>query len=107
MTILNGAVSNTVACLTFGQRFDYHDEYYQRILRLDNECVQLAGSYRAQVLIHNNILRHYFHILLVNYDSKAVLTINYVIFHSCIMCVLGSWNTYLAPIRLFFPTISK
>ncbi len=60
MTILNGAVSNTVACLTFGQRFDYHDEYYQRILRLDNECVQLAGSYRAQVLIHNSITRHDF-----------------------------------------------
>ncbi|KAL0164510.1 hypothetical protein M9458_040263, partial [Cirrhinus mrigala] len=48
MTILNGAVSNTVACLAFGQRFDYHDEYYQRILRLDNECVQIAGSPRAQ-----------------------------------------------------------
>ncbi|XP_016404343.1 cytochrome P450 2J2-like [Sinocyclocheilus rhinocerous] len=49
MTILNGAVSNTVACLIFGQRFDYHDEYYQRILRLDNECIQLMGSPRAQL----------------------------------------------------------
>ncbi|XP_067239880.1 cytochrome P450 2J2-like isoform X3 [Chanodichthys erythropterus] len=49
MAILHGAVSNTVACLTFGQRFDYHDECYQRILRLDNECVQIAGSPRAQL----------------------------------------------------------
>ncbi|XP_067272973.1 cytochrome P450 2J2-like [Pseudorasbora parva] len=49
MVILNGAVSNTVACLLFGQRFDYHDECYKRILCLDNECVQLAGSPRAQL----------------------------------------------------------
>ncbi|XP_048062751.1 cytochrome P450 2J2-like [Megalobrama amblycephala] len=49
MAILHGAVSNTVACLTFGQRFDYHDECYQRILHLDNECVQLQGSPRAQL----------------------------------------------------------
>ncbi|KAK2884280.1 hypothetical protein Q8A67_017917 [Cirrhinus molitorella] len=49
MTILTGAVSNTVACLVFGQRFEYHDEYYQRILRLDNECIKLMGSPRAQL----------------------------------------------------------
>ncbi|KAG1964370.1 cytochrome P450 2J5 [Pimephales promelas] len=49
MATLNSAVSNTVACLTFGQRFDYHDESYQRILRLDNECVQIAGTFRAQL----------------------------------------------------------
>ncbi|XP_043076363.1 cytochrome P450 2J2-like [Puntigrus tetrazona] len=49
MTILNSAVSNTIACLTFGQRFDYHDEYYQRILRLDNECFQIAGTCKAQL----------------------------------------------------------
>ncbi|XP_056336786.1 cytochrome P450 2J2 [Danio aesculapii] len=47
--ILHGAVSNTVACLTFGQRFDYNDEWYQEILRLDNQCVQLAGSPRVQL----------------------------------------------------------
>uniref|UniRef100_A0A672QMB9 Cytochrome P450, family 2, subfamily AD, polypeptide 2 n=1 Tax=Sinocyclocheilus grahami TaxID=75366 RepID=A0A672QMB9_SINGR len=49
LTILNGAVSNIVACLIFGQRFNYHDECYQRILRLDTECVQLMGSPRAQL----------------------------------------------------------
>uniref|UniRef100_A0A8C1V1D6 Cytochrome P450 2J2-like n=1 Tax=Cyprinus carpio TaxID=7962 RepID=A0A8C1V1D6_CYPCA len=49
LTILNGAVSNTVASLIFGQRFEYHDECYQRILRLDTECVQLMGSPRAQL----------------------------------------------------------
>jgi len=55
MVTLNSAVSNIISCLIFGQRFDYHDECYQRILRLDTECIQLAGSPRAQVLIHDSI----------------------------------------------------
>ncbi|XP_055041785.2 cytochrome P450 2J2 [Misgurnus anguillicaudatus] len=46
---LNSAISNVIACLLFGQRFDYHDEYYQNILRLDTECIQLAGSPRVQL----------------------------------------------------------
>ncbi|XP_051731734.1 cytochrome P450 2J2-like isoform X6 [Ctenopharyngodon idella] len=49
LVTLNSAVSNIISCLIFGQRFDYHDECYQRILRLDTECVQLAGSPRAQL----------------------------------------------------------
>uniref|UniRef100_A0A671L827 Uncharacterized protein n=1 Tax=Sinocyclocheilus anshuiensis TaxID=1608454 RepID=A0A671L827_9TELE len=49
MVTLNSAVSNIISCLIFGQRFDYHNEYYQRILCLDTECVKLAGSPRAQL----------------------------------------------------------
>ncbi|XP_051951818.1 cytochrome P450 2J2-like [Xyrauchen texanus] len=49
LVTLNSAVSNIIACLTLGQRFDYHDEYYQNILRLDIECVKLAGSPRVQL----------------------------------------------------------
>lgn len=49
MVTLNSAISNIISSLIFGQRFDYHDEYYQRILRLDTECIQLAGSPRAQL----------------------------------------------------------
>ncbi|TRY57094.1 hypothetical protein DNTS_023975, partial [Danionella cerebrum] len=49
LTILSGAVSNIIACLTFGQRFEYNDEWYQEILRLDNQCVQLTGSPRVQL----------------------------------------------------------
>lgn len=55
--IINSAISNIVACLVLGQRFDYHDERYQNILRLDTECVQLAGLTRTQVQIRNGILR--------------------------------------------------
>ncbi|XP_055041789.2 cytochrome P450 2J2-like isoform X2 [Misgurnus anguillicaudatus] len=46
---LNSAISNIIACLVFGKRFDYHDENYQNILRLDTECVQLAGLTRTQL----------------------------------------------------------
>ncbi|XP_073667528.1 cytochrome P450 2J2-like isoform X2 [Paramisgurnus dabryanus] len=47
--ILNSAISNIIACLVFGQRFDYHDENYQTFLRLDTECVQLVGLTRTQL----------------------------------------------------------
>ncbi|XP_016119937.1 cytochrome P450 2J2-like, partial [Sinocyclocheilus grahami] len=49
MVTLNSAVSNIISCLIFGQRFEYHDECYQKILRLDTECIQLTGSPRAQL----------------------------------------------------------
>ncbi|XP_051581253.1 cytochrome P450 2J2-like isoform X2 [Myxocyprinus asiaticus] len=49
LVTLNSAVSNIIAYLILGQRFDYHDEYYQNILRLDTECIKLAGSPRAQL----------------------------------------------------------
>ncbi|XP_056619715.1 cytochrome P450 2J4 [Triplophysa dalaica] len=46
---INSAISNIIACLVLGQRFDYHDERYQNILRLDTECIQLAGQTRTQL----------------------------------------------------------
>ncbi|XP_051951822.1 cytochrome P450 2J2-like [Xyrauchen texanus] len=47
--ITNGAASNIVACLILGHRFEYHDENYQNILRLDTECFKLTGYTRAQL----------------------------------------------------------
>ncbi|KAI4892532.1 hypothetical protein NFI96_024702 [Prochilodus magdalenae] len=46
---LNNAISNIISSLVFGHRFDYHDEHFLNILRLDAEAVFLAGSVRAQL----------------------------------------------------------
>uniref|UniRef100_A0A673ZCN3 Cytochrome P450, family 2, subfamily AD, polypeptide 3 n=1 Tax=Salmo trutta TaxID=8032 RepID=A0A673ZCN3_SALTR len=47
--ILNNAVGNIISCLVFGHRFEYSDETFQKVLRLDNEVVILSGSARAQL----------------------------------------------------------
>ncbi|XP_030627994.1 cytochrome P450 2J3 [Chanos chanos] len=47
--ILNNAVSNIICSLIFGRRFDYNDDHFQRILRLDAEAIELAGSAQAQL----------------------------------------------------------
>lgn len=46
---INNAVGNVISSVVFGHRFDYSDESFQRILRLDNDAVLLAGTARAQV----------------------------------------------------------
>ncbi|KAB5539711.1 hypothetical protein PHYPO_G00092210 [Pangasianodon hypophthalmus] len=46
---LNNAVSNIISALVFGHRFEYHDENFLNILRLDAEAVFLAGSTQAQL----------------------------------------------------------
>lgn len=46
---LNNAVGNVISSVVFGHRFDYSDEKFQNLLRLDNEAVVLAGSQRAQL----------------------------------------------------------
>ncbi|XP_053098287.1 cytochrome P450 2J2-like [Pangasianodon hypophthalmus] len=46
---LNNAVSNIISALVFGHRFEYHDENFLNILRLDTEAIFLAGSTQAQL----------------------------------------------------------
>ncbi|KAI5623566.1 cytochrome P450, family 2, subfamily AD, polypeptide 2 [Silurus asotus] len=43
------AVSNIISALVFGHRFEYHDENFLNILRLDAEAVVLAGFARSQL----------------------------------------------------------
>ncbi|CAB1331976.1 unnamed protein product [Coregonus sp. 'balchen'] len=47
--ILNNAVGNIISFVVFGHRFEYSDENFQKLLRLDNEAVILSGSARAQL----------------------------------------------------------
>lgn len=47
--ILNNAVGNIISSVVFGHRFEYSDENFQKLLRLDNEVVILSGTARAQV----------------------------------------------------------
>ncbi|NXG64108.1 CP2J2 protein, partial [Hemiprocne comata] len=46
---INNAVSNIICSLTFGNRFDYHDEDFQKLLRLMDDTVRLHGSIMSQL----------------------------------------------------------
>ncbi|XP_053344701.1 cytochrome P450 2J2-like [Clarias gariepinus] len=46
---LNNAVSNIISALVFGHRFEYHDENFLNVLRLDAEAIVLAGSVQCQL----------------------------------------------------------
>lgn len=48
-TITN-AVSNIISSLVFGHRFEYSDESFRKVLKLDNEAVLLSGSAQTQVI---------------------------------------------------------
>uniref|UniRef100_A0A8D3B7U7 Cytochrome P450, family 2, subfamily AD, polypeptide 3 n=1 Tax=Scophthalmus maximus TaxID=52904 RepID=A0A8D3B7U7_SCOMX len=47
-TITN-AVSNIISSLVFGHRFEYSDESFRKVLKLDNEAVLLSGSAQTQL----------------------------------------------------------
>ncbi|NXT90504.1 CP2J2 protein, partial [Anhinga rufa] len=47
--IINNAVSNIICSVTFGNRFDYHDEDFQRLLQLLDEIVSLHGTVMSQL----------------------------------------------------------
>ncbi|XP_029542145.1 cytochrome P450 2J2-like [Oncorhynchus nerka] len=47
--MLNNAVGNIISSVVFGHRFEYSDENFQKLLRLDNEVVILSGTARAQL----------------------------------------------------------
>ncbi|GAB0193229.1 cytochrome P450, family 2, subfamily J, polypeptide 22 [Grus japonensis] len=45
---INNAVSNIICSVTFGNRFDYHDEEFQKLLQLMDETVSLHGTIMSQ-----------------------------------------------------------
>ncbi|KAM9379333.1 cytochrome P450 2J2 [Phaethornis superciliosus] len=57
---INNAVSNIICSLTFGNRFEYHDEDFQRLLRLLDETATLHGSIMTQLYNHFPSLISYF-----------------------------------------------
>ncbi|NXN28555.1 CP2J2 protein, partial [Nycticryphes semicollaris] len=46
---INNAVSNIICSVTFGNRFEYHDEDFQKLLQLMDETVTLHGSIMSQL----------------------------------------------------------
>ncbi|XP_064521208.1 cytochrome P450 2J3-like isoform X2 [Pseudopipra pipra] len=46
---LTNAVSNVICSLTLGNRFDYHDEDFQKLLKLMHETVFLQGAITTQL----------------------------------------------------------
>uniref|UniRef100_A0A8C2TKF3 CP2J2 protein n=1 Tax=Coturnix japonica TaxID=93934 RepID=A0A8C2TKF3_COTJA len=46
---INNAVSNIICSVTFGNRFEYHDENFQNLLRLMDETVTLQGKIMSQL----------------------------------------------------------
>ncbi|XP_048833576.1 cytochrome P450 2J2-like isoform X4 [Brienomyrus brachyistius] len=49
MVVIHNAISNVICTLVFGHRYDYSDAKFQDILRLDNECIYLFSTARAQL----------------------------------------------------------
>ncbi|KAM3668443.1 cytochrome P450 2J2-like isoform 1-T1 [Ammospiza maritima maritima] len=49
---ITNAVANVICSLIFGNRFDYHDEDFQRLLKLMNEMTALSGAVSTQ--LYNN-----------------------------------------------------
>ncbi|XP_075895314.1 cytochrome P450 2J4-like isoform X2 [Nelusetta ayraudi] len=47
--LIHNAVSNIICCLVFGERFEYSDEKYHRILKAFNDVVELQGSMSVQI----------------------------------------------------------
>ncbi|NXV70660.1 CP2J2 protein, partial [Atlantisia rogersi] len=46
---INNAVSNIICSVTFGNRFEYHDEEFQKLLQLMDETVTLHGTIMSQL----------------------------------------------------------
>ena len=49
---IHNAVSNVICAITFGERFDYHDEQFHDLLRLLEEAMYLGSS----IMVHVSIL---------------------------------------------------
>ncbi|NXB11575.1 CP2J2 protein, partial [Cnemophilus loriae] len=49
---VTSAVSNVICSLIFGNRFEYHDEDFQRLLKLMNDTIVLHGATTSQ--LYNN-----------------------------------------------------
>lgn len=67
-TIMNSAVGNIIVSIILGKRYEYEDPTFQRLIKLVNENVQLAGS--PPVLVN-----YFFHF------KKSSLCVHCVIFN--------------------------
>ncbi|CAJ1055688.1 cytochrome P450 2J2-like isoform X1 [Xyrichtys novacula] len=57
--IINNAISNIISSVVFGHRFEYSDQNFQRILKLDNDAVLLAGSPQTQLYdVFPGLMKH-------------------------------------------------
>jgi len=50
--IMNAAVANIIVSILLGQRFDYKDSRFGRLLHLTNENMRLAGKPLVSVMIN-------------------------------------------------------
>ncbi|POI22887.1 hypothetical protein CIB84_013366, partial [Bambusicola thoracicus] len=57
---INNAVSNVICSITFGNRFEYHDEDFQNLLRLMDETVTHHGKIMSQLYIFFPSIIKYF-----------------------------------------------
>ncbi|NWS65369.1 CP2J2 protein, partial [Chunga burmeisteri] len=46
---ISNAVSNIICSITFGNRFEYHDKDFQKLLQLMDETVTLQGTVMSQL----------------------------------------------------------
>ncbi|KFQ78299.1 Cytochrome P450 2J2 [Phaethon lepturus] len=46
---INNAISNIICSVTFGNRFEYHDEDFQKLLQLMDEVTSLHGTIMSQL----------------------------------------------------------
>uniref|UniRef100_A0A8C3BM35 CP2J2 protein n=1 Tax=Cairina moschata TaxID=8855 RepID=A0A8C3BM35_CAIMO len=46
---INNAVSNVICSIIFGNRFEYHDEKFQKLLQLMEDTVRLHGTFMSQL----------------------------------------------------------
>lgn len=47
--LINNAVSNIICCLVFGERFEYANKKFQRILQAFYDTEQMQGKFSVQV----------------------------------------------------------
>ncbi|XP_032302067.1 cytochrome P450 2J2-like isoform X1 [Coturnix japonica] len=57
---INNAVSNIICSVTFGNRFEYHDEDFQNLLRMMDEVVTLQGKIMSQLYVFFPSIIKYF-----------------------------------------------
>ncbi|XP_052522226.1 cytochrome P450 2J2-like isoform X3 [Tympanuchus pallidicinctus] len=57
---INNAVSNIICSVTFGNRFEYHDEDFQNLLRMMDQSVTLQGKIMSQLYtIYPSIIKYF------------------------------------------------
>ncbi|XP_052522231.1 cytochrome P450 2J2-like [Tympanuchus pallidicinctus] len=57
---INNAVSNIICCITFGNRFEYHDEDFQNLLWMMDQIVTLQGKIMSQLYtIYPSIIKYF------------------------------------------------